>query len=67
MALGWILIGGFIVFVLLLPAKDHYHDRQEKKKRMELRAEITWPITIITEVKVLQGRIINFSAGGALL
>ena len=50
MALGWILIGGFIAFVLLLLAKDEYYDRQEKKKRMELRAEIVWPVTIITEI-----------------
>ena len=67
MALGWILIGGFIVFVLLLLAKDEYHDRQEKKRRMELRAEITWPVTIITGVKVLQGRTVNISSSGALL
>ncbi|MGW8209603.1 MAG: PilZ domain-containing protein [Syntrophobacteria bacterium] len=67
MALGWILIGGFIVFVLLLLAKDEYYDRQEKKKRMELRAEIVWPVIISTEVEVLQGRTINISASGALL
>ena len=67
MALGWILIGGFIAFVLLLLAKDEYYDRQEKKKRMELRAEIVWPVTIITEMGVLQGKTINISASGALL
>ena len=67
MALGWILIGGFIAFVLLLLAKDEYYDRQEKKKRMELRAEIVWPVTITTEMGVLQGRTINISASGALL
>jgi len=67
MALGWILIGGFIVFVLLLLAKDEYYDRQEKKKRLELRAEIVWPVTIATKVEILQGRTINISASGALL
>jgi hypothetical protein len=67
MALGWILIGGFIAFVLLLLAKDEYHDRQEKKRRMELRAEIIWPVTIITGVKVLQGRTVNISSSGSLL
>ena len=67
MALGWILIGGFILFVLLLLAKDEYHDRQEKKKRMELRAEIIWPVTINTGVKVLQGKTVNISASGSLL
>ena len=67
MALGLILIGGFIAFVLLLLAKDEYYDRQEKKKRMELRAEIVWPVTITTEMGVLQGRTINISASGALL
>ena len=67
MALGWILIGGFIVFVLILLAKDEYYDRQEKKRRMELRAEIVWPVTIATEVEVLQARTINISASGALL
>ena len=67
MALGWILIGGFIVFVLLLLAKDEYYDRQEKKKRLELRAEIVWPVTIAKKVEILQGRTINISASGALL
>ncbi len=67
MALGWILIGGFIAFVLLLLAKDEYYDRQEKKKRMELRADIIWPATITAEVGVLQGKTINISASGALL
>ena len=67
MTLGWIFIGGFIVFVLLLLAKDEYHDRQEKKRRMELRAEITWPVTIITGVEVLQGRTVNVSSSGSLL
>jgi len=67
MALGWIFIGGFIVFVLLLLAKDEYYDRQEKKKRMELRADIVWPVTILKDVEVLQARTINISASGALL
>ena len=67
MALGWILIGGFIVFVLLLLAKDEYYDRQEKKRRMELRADIVWPVIITAEVGVLQGKTINISASGALL
>jgi len=67
MAFGWILIGGFIAFILLLLAKDEYYDRQEKKKRMELRAEIVWPVTITAEMGVLQGKTINISASGALL
>jgi len=67
MTLGWILIGGFIAFVLLLLARDEYYDRQEKKKRLELRAEIEWPVTITTEVEVWQGRTVNISASGALI
>lgn len=67
MPLGWTFIFGFIVFVLFLLAKDEYYDRQEKKKRLELRAEIIWPVTITTEFKVVQSRTINISAGGALL
>ena len=67
MALGWILIVGFIVFVLLLLAKDEYYDRREEKKRLELRAEIEWPVTITTEAEVLHGRTVNISASGALL
>ena len=67
MALGWILIGGFIVFVLLLLAKDEYYDRQEKKRRLELRAEIAWPVVIKREQGIFQGRTINISASGALL
>ena len=34
---------------------------------MELRAEIIWPVTINTGVKVLQGKTVNISASGSLL
>ena len=67
MALGWILIGGFIALVLLLLAKDEYYDRQEQKKRMELRAEIAWPVVIKTDRESFEGRTVNVSASGALL
>lgn len=67
MSLGWVLIGGFIAFVLLLLARDEYHDRQEKKRRMELRAEIKWPVVIRKDGGSFQGRTENISASGALL
>ena len=67
MSLGWVLIGGFIAFVLLLLARDEYHDRQEKKRRMELRAEIEWPAVIKKDGGNFRGRTINISASGALL
>ncbi len=67
MALGWILIGGFIALVLLLLAKDEYYDRQELKKRTELRAEIAWPVVIKTDRESFEGRTVNVSASGALL
>jgi c-di-GMP-binding flagellar brake protein YcgR len=67
MALGWILIGGFIAFVLLLLAKDEYYDRQEQKKGMELRAEIAWPVVIKTDRESFEGRTVDVSASGALL
>ena len=67
MALGWILIGGFIALVLLLLAKDEYYYRQEQKKRMELRAEIAWPVVIKTDRESFEGRTVNVSASGALL
>jgi c-di-GMP-binding flagellar brake protein YcgR len=67
MALGWIFIGGFIALVLLLLAKDEYHDRQEQKKRMEMRAEIDWPVVIATDGDSFAGRTVNVSASGALL
>jgi c-di-GMP-binding flagellar brake protein YcgR len=67
MALGWIFIGGFIALVLLLLAKDEYYDRQEQKKRMEMRAEITWPVVINTDRDSFEGRTVNVSASGALL
>ncbi|MDH3556513.1 MAG: PilZ domain-containing protein [Deltaproteobacteria bacterium] len=67
MALGWILIGGFIALVLLLLAKDEYYDRQEQKKRMEMRAEIAWPVVIKTDRDSCEGRTVNVSASGALL
>ena len=66
-AIGWILIGGFILFVLLLLAKDEYHDRREKKRRLELRAEIEWLVEIKTDEETLEGKTLNISAGGALL
>ena len=67
MALGWILIGGFIALVLLLLAKDEHYDRQEQKKRMEMRAEIAWPVVINTDRDSFEGRTLNVSASGALL
>ena len=67
MALGWIFIGGFIALVLLLLGKDEYYDRQEQKKRMEMRAEIAWPVVIRTDRDSFEGRTVNVSASGALL
>ena len=67
MALGWIFIGGFIALVLLLLAKDEYYDRQEQKKRMEMRAEIAWPVVINTDGDSFEGKTVNVSASGALL
>ena len=67
MALGWIFIGGFIALVLLLLAKDEYYDRQEQKKRMEMRAEIAWPVVINADGDSFEGRTVNVSASGALL
>jgi c-di-GMP-binding flagellar brake protein YcgR len=67
MFFGWVLIGGFIVFVLFLLAKDEYHDRQEMKRRLELRAEIKWPVVIKKDGGSLQGKTANISASGALL
>jgi hypothetical protein len=67
MSLGWILIGGFIALVLLLLAKDEYYHRQEQKKRMEMRAEIAWPVVIKTDRDSCEGRTVNVSTSGALL
>jgi len=67
MALGWIIIGGFIGLVLLLLAKDEYYDRQEKKRRLDLRADINWPVLLNTDRGEFQGKTVNISAGGALL
>ena len=67
MPLGWIFIGGFIALVLLLLAKDEYYDRQEQKKRLEMRAEIAWPVVINTDRDSFEGRTVNVSASGALL
>lgn len=67
MALGWILIGGFIVLVLLLLVKDEYHDRQEKKRRLDFRADINWPVFVKTDFGEFQARTGNISASGALL
>jgi hypothetical protein len=59
MALGWILIGGFIALLLLLLAKDDYYDRQDQRKRMEMRAEIVWPVVIKTDRYSFEGRTVN--------
>lgn len=67
MTFGWFFIGGFIALVLLLLAKDEYYDRQEKKKRMEMRAEISWPVVIQTDGDSFEGNTVNVSASGALL
>ena len=67
MSFGWVLIGGFIGFVLLLLVKDEYHDRREQKRRMELRAEIEWPVVIHKDGQSFQGKTANISASGALL
>ena len=67
MALGWIFIGGFVVLVLLLLARDEYYDRQEKKRRLDLRAEIEWPVLLRANCGEFQGRTINISASGALI
>jgi hypothetical protein len=65
-SIGWILIVGFILFVLLLVAKDEYYDRREKQRRVELRAEIAWPVLIRTDAGAVEGKTLNISAGGAL-
>lgn len=67
MTLGWFFIGGFIALVMLLLAKDEYYDRQEEKKRMEMRAEISWPVVIRTDGDSFEGNTVNVSASGALL
>ena len=67
MYLGWVLIGAFICFVFLLLARDDYHDRREKKRRIELRAEIGWPVVIRKDDSSFQGRTVDISARGALL
>jgi hypothetical protein len=67
MALGWIFIGGFIVSILLLLVRDEYYDRQEKKRRLDLRAEIKWPVLIKANHGEFQGRTVNISASGALI
>ena len=65
-SIGWILIAGFIVFVLLLVGRDEYYDRREKQRRMEQRAEIVWPVLIRTDEGAIEGKTLNISAGGAL-
>ena len=66
-SIGWILIVGFILFVLLLLAKDEYYVRRENQRRMEFRAEMAWPVLIRTDKGAVDGKTLNISAGGALL
>jgi LysM repeat protein len=42
-------------------------DRRSKYRRKDPRATVTWPATVISKNKTLQGRVGNISRGGALL
>jgi LysM repeat protein len=42
-------------------------DRRSKYRRKHPRAAVTWPATVISNNKTLQGRVGNISRGGALL
>jgi LysM repeat protein len=42
-------------------------DRRSKYRRKDPRSAVTWPATVISNNKTLQGRVGNISRGGALL
>ena len=42
-------------------------DRRSQYRRKHPRAAVTWPVTVISKNKTLQGRVENISRGGALL
>ena len=42
-------------------------DRRSHYRRKHPRAAVTWPVTVISKNKTLQGRVENISRGGALL
>ncbi|MBW2072737.1 MAG: PilZ domain-containing protein [Deltaproteobacteria bacterium] len=67
MLTGWLLIAGYMLFIIILLAKDEYYHRQEQKRRLDQRAEIQWPVTIIVSDEPLEGETINLSASGALI
>ena len=67
MSIAWCLPLGYIVLIALLLLRDEYHDRKMARKRLDARAEITWPVTVQTAIGSARGHTKNISATGALI
>ena len=50
-----------------LYCKEQMINKSTSQKRKNPRAEVTWPVTVISKQSVLQGMVKNLSCGGALL
>jgi hypothetical protein len=58
---------GYIVLVSLLLLRDEYRTWKINKKRLDARAELTWPVRVETISGPFQGETKNISATGAFL
>ncbi len=58
---------GYIFLVSLLLLRDEYLTWKINKKRLDVRAKLSWPVTVETIAGPIYGHTENISATGALL
>jgi len=58
---------GYVFFLSLILIRDEYLTWKINKKRLEVRAKLSWPVTVETILGPIYGRTENISATGALL
>jgi hypothetical protein len=61
------LPAGYVFLVSLLLLRDEYLAWKINKKRLDARAELTWPVTVETIAGPTYGHTENISASGSLL
>ena len=58
---------GYVFLISLLLLRDEYLTRRINKKRLDARAELSWPVSVETIAGPIYGHTENISASGALL
>jgi len=58
---------GYVFLVSLLVLRDEYLTRKIKKKRLDVRAKLSWLVTVQTIAGPICGHTENISVSGALL